>query len=353
MMDMQKYGITLKGIGISVPPTIIRNEEISQLVDTSDEWIVSRTGFKERRVVAGDQLVTDLAAEAAQEALAYAGMFGEEIDMIIMASSTPDYIYPPGCAVVQQAIGAHRAFGFDLSMGCSGLVYSLGVANQFIQNGTVQNVLVVASDVHSRYTDWSDRNTCVLFGDGAGCFIVSRHDVAGETDLLGLDLVLEGSKGHEIRLPTLHENCPLVPPRQKTDPPYVYMNGREVFKFAVGEVPKYIEASLKKAGLTSQDVDHYVLHQANARIMSAMVERMDIPPEKLVVHLDKYSNTSQASIPLAFYEALKHEEIKTGDTVLLCGFGVGLSVATAILKWQAVDHRPQVAQQVETPQPVS
>lgn len=336
---MGKYGVAIKGIGVSLPPNIIRNEDLASLVDTSDEWILSRTGFKERRVVSEDQLLTDLAVESASNALAFAGMSGEEIELIIHASSTPDYIYPAGCGVIQQAIGARHAFGFDIAMGCSGLIYAMGIAIQFIENGTVKSALIVGADTHSRYTDWYDRNTCVLFGDGSGSFVLTRHEVPGETDILAIDMVLEGSKGQDIRLPINRDNCPLVAPRTRMEKSAIYMNGREVFKFAVGEVPKFIEATLQKAQLAPQDVDYYVLHQANARIMTAMVERMNVRPEQMVVHLEKYGNTSAATIPLALHDALLLGEVQPGSTLVLCGFGAGMAVATAVLKWNCVDQR--------------
>jgi 3-oxoacyl-[acyl-carrier-protein] synthase III len=345
---MSKYGVAVRGMGVALPPTVIRNDDLTQLVETSDEWIMSRTGFRERRVVSGDELLTDLGIEACNNALAFAGMSGEDIDMIILASSTPDYIYPAGCGVIQQGIGAKRAFGFDIAMGCSGLIYAMNIAIQFIENGTVKNALVVGSDTHSRYTDWYDRNTCVLFGDGAGAFILSRHEVPGKTDVLAVDLMLDGSKGQEIKLPVNRDNCPLVPPRTQMEKPAIYMNGREVFKFAVGDVPKHIEATLQKAGLKPHDVDYYVLHQANARIMTAMVERMNIRPEQMVIHLEKYGNTSAATIPLALYDALEAGEIKTGSTLCLCGFGAGLAIATTVVRWNCVDHRKSVPQSLNT-----
>ncbi len=340
---MSKYGVAIRGIGVSIPEHIVWNDDLTGLVETSDEWITSRTGFKARRVVSGDQLVTDLAIESAKNALAYAGMQGEDIDLIIVASSTPDYIYPAACGVVQQGIGALKAFGFDMMMGCSGLIYALSTAVQFIENGTAKNALVIGADTHSRYTDWYDRNTCVLFGDGAGAFIISRHEKAGETDVLAVDFMLDGARGQEIKLPVNRDNCPLTTPRQNIEKSAIYMNGREVFKFAVGEVPRLMAETVKKAGLTPQEIDYYVLHQANARIMTAMAERMDIREEQMIVNLEHYGNTSAASIPLALYDALMSGQIKTGNTLVLCGFGAGLAVSTAVMKWNCVDHRTDAA----------
>lgn len=336
---MSQHGVSIRGIGVALPPTVIKNDDLTQLVDTSDEWITSRTGFKERRVVQGDESVTDLAIAAGKDALAFAGLPAEDVDLIIIASSTPDHIYPAACAVVQQGLGAYRAFGFDMAMGCSGLMTALATAVQFIENGTARTALVIGADTHSRYMDWYDRNTCVLFGDGAGAFVLSRSETPGETDVLGLDFMLDGSRGEQIKLPVQRNNCPLVSPRTQAEKSAVSMNGREVFKFAVGEVPRLMEATIAKAGLSPQEIGHYVLHQANERIMTAMVERMQLEPDKMVVSLSQYGNTSAASIPLALNDALKSGTVVPGETLMLCGFGAGLTVTTLVVKWRCVDKR--------------
>lgn len=347
---MNKYGVTVKGIGVSLPPSVVKNDDLTSLVETSDEWITTRTGFKARHVVSGNQLLTDLAVESAQNALAFAGLEGSEIDLIIHASSTPDFIYPAGAGVIQQAIGAQNAFGFDMAMGCSGLIYAMGTAIQFLQNGTAKNALVIGADTHSRYTDWYDRNTCVLFGDGAGCFVLSRTENPVENDILAVDFMLDGSRGEQIKLPINRDNCPLVEPRSFEEKSAIYMNGREVFKFAVADVPKRIERALQQAGLTPQDIDYYVLHQANTRIMSAMSERMNIQEEQMVINVENYGNTSAASIPLALHDSLKEGQIKPGQKLVLCGFGAGLAVATVVLNWTCVDHRKSNA--THTAQPI-
>ncbi len=349
---MSKHGVKMCGIGVALPSHEVRNDDLTALVETSDEWITTRTGFKARRVVAHDELMTDFAIAAAKNALEFAGMKGEDIDLIILASSTPDYIYPAGCGVVQQGIGASRAFGFDVAMGCSGLIYAMGIAIQFLENGTAKNALVIGSDCHSRYTDWYDRNTCVLFGDGAGAYVLRATENPADTDVLAVDFMLDGGRGQEIKLPINRDNCPLAPPRTFQEKSAVYMNGREVFKFAVGDVPKLIEASLEKAGIGTRDVDYYVLHQANARIMSSMSERMDITPEQMIVNLENYGNTSAASIPLAMMDAINDKQIIPGQTLVLCGFGAGLATATVVMKWNAVDHRPASAETATHHEPV-
>ena len=349
----KQYGVTLRGIGTCLPETRIYNDSLTSLVDTSDEWIYSRTGFKARHVVSGDEKMTDLAIGAAKDAMAFAGISGEDVDLIINASSTPDYIYPAGVAVIQQGIGAHRAFGFDMAMGCSGLIFALGTAMQFIENGTAKTALVLGADTHSRYTDWYDRNTCVLFGDGATCLVVTRTESAAETDILAMDFLLDGAKGQEIKLPVNRDNCPLVAPRTFQEKSAIYMNGREVFKFAVGEVPRLIEETVKRAGLTPNEVDYYILHQANARIMTAMAERMNIRPEQMIVSLEHYGNTSAASIGLALKDSVVNGTVQPGMTLVFCGFGAGLAVATTVVKWNCVDQRTLSTHQTDATQSAS
>lgn len=329
-------GVSVAGIGSCVPQTVITNNDLTRLVETSNEWITSRTGIRERRVVTGDEDISDLAIGAAKEALASAGMDGSEIELIIVASSTPDTIYPAASCQVQNAIGATRAAGFDMALACSGFVYGLVVAQQFLRTGMYKTALVIGADIHSRYTDWNDRNTCILFGDGAGAAILKAEP--GADNLLANDLHLDGSKGMELTLFTRAENCPLVEPKTPVNH-YVYMNGREVFKFAVGVVPQSIRTVLEQAGLTMKDIDHVVLHQANIRIMQAMSEKLDIPEEQLIVNLDRFGNTSAASIPIALNEAVLQGKVKPGDMLVLCGFGAGLAWGSTVLRWTAVDQR--------------
>lgn len=331
------YGISLAGIGAHVPARCISNDDIATLVDTSDEWIQSRTGIKTRYVVSGDESVADLAIEAAMQALASAGMEGSEVELIIVASSTPDTIYPAVACQVQTAIGAINAAGFDMALACSGFVYGLIVAQQFLKTGMCKTALVIGADIHSRYTNWHDRNTCILFGDGAGAALLKAEHGAPD-NILASDLHLDGTKGMELTLFTQAENCPLVEPKTPVND-YVYMNGREVFKFAVGVVPKSIQEVLNRAGLKIEEIDHVILHQANIRIMQAMSEKLNIPEERLIVNLDRFGNTSAASIPIALNEAVLQGRVKPGDLMVMCGFGAGLAWATSVMRWTAVDQR--------------
>ena len=332
-----EYGISLAGIGAFVPEHCVSNDDIATLVETSDEWIRSRTGISSRRVVSGDESVADLAIAAAQDALASAGMQGSEIELIIVASSTPDTIYPAVACQVQTEIGAKNAAGFDMALACSGFVYALVIAQQFLKTGMYKTAMIIGADTHSRYTNWHDRNTCILFGDGAGAAIL-KAEPGAEDHILASDLHIDGTKGMELTLFTQAENCPLVAPKTPVNN-FVYMNGREVFKFAVGVVPKSIQEVLDRSGLKIDDVQHVVLHQANIRIMQAMSEKLNIPEERLIVNLQKYGNTSAASIPIALNEAVLAGRVKPGELLVMCGFGAGLAWATTILRWTAVDQR--------------
>lgn len=338
------YGVKMSGIGAYAPESVVTNDDLTQLVETSDEWIRTRTGIEERRVVKGDESIADLAIPAAEEALKSAGMSGEDIDLIIVASSTPDTIYPASACQVQSAIGAKNAAGFDMALACSGFVYGCVIAQQFIRTGMIKNALIIGADIHSRYTNWHDRNTCILFGDAAGAAILSRDE--SKDRFMASDIHLNGDKGMELTLFTPAENCPLVEPRSPVNH-FVYMNGREVFKFAVGVVPKSIQNVLDDSGLEVGDLDKVVLHQANIRIMEAMSEKLNLPPEKMVINLQKYGNTSAASVPLALNEAVLKGEVTPGDKVLMCGFGAGLAWGTTIFEWTCVDQRLSPEKQEE------
>jgi 3-oxoacyl-[acyl-carrier-protein] synthase-3 len=342
-------GVSMIGIGACVPKHVVTNEDLSKIVETSDEWIVSRTGIRERRVVTGNETVADLAIVAAREALASAGIDGIDVDLIIVASSTPDTIYPAVSCQVQQAIGAVNAAGFDMALACTGFTAASIVAYQFLKNGMYKTALVIGADIHSRYTDWEDRNTCILFGDGAGAAIL-QGERGRPDDYLANEMRLDGSKGMELTLYTSAPNCPMVAARDPMST-FVYMNGKEVFKFAVSTVPKSIDRVVSEAGLKIEDIDHLVLHQANIRIMQTMTEKLGIPEEKMVVNLDRYGNTSAASIPIALNEAQLEGRLKPGDLVVLCGFGAGLAWATSVIKWACVDKRVEAGKTAKELEP--
>ncbi len=335
------YGIELAGIGGYVPQATLTNADLEGMVDTNDEWITSRTGIKQRHIVSGDETVGDLAIGAAKDALASAGMNGKDLDLIIVGTSTPDTIYPAVACQVQHAIGATKAAGFDLSLACSGFVYGTVVAQQFLMSGMAKNALVLGADTHSRTVDWKDRNTCVLFGDGAGAAIYTAEKGA-PNNFFANDIHMDGSFGKELTLYTDFDNCPTVESRtlRTKNEQLLYMNGREMFKFATRVVPESINTALGKANMTLDDIDYVVLHQANIRIMESMSERLGIPPEKLITHIAPVGNTSAASIPIAINHAVRTGKIKKGHKLLLCGFGAGAAWGSTIMEWTAVDKRP-------------
>ncbi|AHV97305.1 beta-ketoacyl-ACP synthase III [Paenibacillus sabinae] len=329
MKSLRPVGII--GTGKYVPERILTNSDLEKIVETNDEWIVSRTGIRERHIAAPEQATSDLAYEAALRALASAGMKPEDLDLIIVATITPDTTFPSTACILQDKLGAKGAAAFDLSAACSGFVYSLATAVGFIQNGMYNNALIIGADALSRITDYTDRNTCVLFGDGAGAVIVG--EVPEGRGFQSFDLGAEGAGGPLLKLEGGGSRLPASVETVEGKKHFIYMNGREVFKFAVRVMGTATEKVLNKAGLTKEDIDLFVPHQANIRIIQSAMQRLELPPEKCVINVDKYANTSAASIPLALVEAAEEGRIKEGDTVLLVGFGGGLTWGASILIW--------------------
>ncbi|MRN55214.1 beta-ketoacyl-ACP synthase III [Paenibacillus monticola] len=329
MKQLRPVGII--GTGKYVPEKILTNSDLEKIVDTNDEWIVSRTGIRERHIAAPHEATSDLAYEAALKALASAGMNAEELDLIIIATVTPDSSFPSTACILQDKLGAKNAAAFDLSAACSGFVYSLATAVGFIQNGMYNNALVIGADTLSRITDYTDRNTCVLFGDGAGAVIVG--EVPEGRGFQSFDLGAEGSGGHLLKLEAGGSRLPASEQTVADKKHFIYMNGRDVFKFAVRIMGSATERVLTKAGLVKEDIDLFVPHQANIRIIHSAMQRLDLPPEKCVINVDKYANTSAASIPLALVEAAEEGRMKEGDTVLMVGFGGGLTWGAAVIIW--------------------
>lgn len=329
MQELRAVGIL--GTGKYVPEKILTNSDLEKMVDTNDEWIVSRTGIKERHIAAPDQATSDLAYEAAIKALESAGMTADQLDLIIIATVTPDTFFPSTACILQEKLGAKKAAAFDLSAACSGFVYSLATATNFIKTGMYNNALIIGADCLSRITDYTDRNTCVLFGDGAGAVIIG--EVPEGRGFLSFDLGAEGSGGHLLNLAAGGSRLPSSSQTIEDKQHFIYMNGREVFKFAVRVMGSATEAVLTKAGKTKEDIDLFVPHQANIRIIQSAMNRLDLPPEKCVINVDKYANTSAASIPLALVEAAEQGRMKEGDTVLMVGFGGGLTWGACVLVW--------------------
>lgn len=324
-------GVSLVGSGSARLTVQLNNDDLSQRVDTSDEWIAARTGIRQRHVAAPQDSLASLATEAARNALAMAAVSAEEVDLIVLATSTPDDLFGTACQV-QRTLGATRAVAFDLTAACSGFVFALVTAAQYIRTGVFKNVVVIGADVLSRWTDWDDRTTCVLFGDGAGAVVLR----AAERDrLLGFELCSDGSLNHCLNLAYQPESDVLVGDItvQKGTFAPITMNGREVYKFAVNRVPEVIEKALFRASLTTADIDWLVLHQANQRILDAVADRLNVPAERVVSNMARHGNTSAASIPIALDEAVRAGQIKAEDVIATAGFGAGLTWGSAIVQW--------------------
>ncbi|MEF3352367.1 ketoacyl-ACP synthase III [Paenibacillus sp. GYB006] len=319
------------GTGKYVPERILTNQDMEKMMDTNDEWIVSRTGIRERHIAAPEQATSDLAFEAAKAAAASAGIKHEDIELIIVATVTPDSAFPSTACILQDKLGAKGAAAFDLSAACSGFVYGLATATSLIQTGMYNNALVIGADCLSRITDYTDRNTSVLFGDGAGAVILG--EVPEGRGFKSFDLGAEGAGGSLLNLQAGGSRLPASEETIANKQHYIYMNGREVFKFAVRVMGTATIDVLAKAGLGKEDVDLFIPHQANIRIIQSAMQRLELPEEKVVINVDKYANTSAASIPLALVEAAEEGRMKPGDKVLMVGFGGGLTWGASVLVW--------------------
>ncbi|GJP30065.1 hypothetical protein CLOM_g22283 [Closterium sp. NIES-68] len=327
-------GSRIIGTGSAVPAKVVTNDFLASLMDTSDEWISTRTGIRNRHVLSEDETMTGLATEASRKALEMAGVDAADVDLIIFCTSTPDDIFGGGC-LVQRDLGCKRAVAFDLTAACSGFVLGLVTASRFIQGGGYERVLVVGADGLSRYVDWSDRGTCILFGDGCGAVLVQAA-AEGESDgLLGFDMHSDGYGSRHLHacfsVTPAPEESGSIAGRAVATP--IIMNGKEVYKFAVTTVPQVLQAALQEAELSSDDIDWLLLHQANQRIMDAVATKMHIPYEKVISNVASYGNTSAASIPIALDEAVRSGKVKPGDVVATAGFGAGLTWASAIVRY--------------------
>jgi len=326
-------GVAITGSGSSVPERYLDNDALSRVVDTSDEWIASRTGIRQRRLADAAGSLRAIATQAAQNALDMTSVSASEIDLIVLATSTPDDLFG-SASQIQHDLGATQATAFDLTAACSGFVFGLVTAAQFIQNGVYRRALIIGADVLSRWVDWSDRRTCVLFGDGAGAVVME----ASERDrLLGFELRSDGTLNHCLNLAYRGQDRELVDGvaiAQGTFQP-ITMNGQEVYRFAVKRVPEVIEKALFRAELTVDQIDWLVMHQANQRILDAVADRLGIPGEKVVSNMASYGNTSAASIPLALDEAVRRGDIKPDDIIATAGFGAGLTWGAAVFRWGA------------------
>ena len=328
---MEKKCVGIIGMGSYLPERVFTNKELENVMDTSDEWIVERTGIRERRIAAESEAASDLATNAARKALADAGVSADELDLIIVATITPDMPFPSVACLVQENIKATKAAAFDITAACAGFVYALVMGSQFIETGVYRKVLVIGTEVFSRMLDWTDRNTGMLFGDGAGAAVLG--EVPGGYGILGSDLGADGSGGDFLKLPAGGSRQPTSLETIASRLHFIHMNGSEVFKFAVRIMGETTLKALQKAHMSAKEIDYLVPHQANIRIIQSAAKRLKMPMEKVMVNVDKYGNTSAASIPIAMYEAVKSGNIKHGDIVALAGFGAGLTWASCIIRW--------------------
>ncbi|MFU8771726.1 MAG: beta-ketoacyl-ACP synthase III [Anaerolineales bacterium] len=301
------------------------------MVETSDEWIISRTGIRERRIAAPDETTASLAADAAIKALSVANLRPIDVDLIIVSTSSPEHIFPASACLVQDQIGAIKAGAFDLSAACSGFIFALNMATQAIRSGSIENALIIGAETLSRFVDWKDRNTCILFGDGAGAFVLQADDEPG--GVLSAVMRSDGSGEDLLSLPAGGSRIPTSTESVKNGLHYIHMNGREVFRFATRVMVQATRESLEAAGLELNNIQLLIPHQANQRIIETAARGLDYPLEQVVINLDRYGNTSTASIPIATCEAIEQGRLKPDDNVVFVGFGGGLTWGAAVVKW--------------------
>ncbi|MBC8588254.1 beta-ketoacyl-ACP synthase III [Paratissierella segnis] len=328
---MKSYSVGISGVGSFVPEKVLTNFDLSQIVDTNNEWIVERTGIEERRIAAKDIATSDLATESALNALKDSKTRPEEIDLIIVATATPDHSFPSTACIVQKNIGATKAAAFDMSVGCTGFVYALITGANFIQTGAYEKVLIIGAETLSKIVDWVDRNTCVLFGDGAGSCVLERcEDGYG---ILSYELGSDGNNGDALILPAGGSRMPASIETVTDRLHSIKMDGKEVFKFAVRVMEKASLNVLENVHLKLEDLDFLIPHQANVRIIDAARKKLNIDENKVCINLNKYGNMSSASIPVSLDEVIKKNRIKKGDLIVMVAFGAGLTWGSIAIKW--------------------
>lgn len=332
-MNRSGAGVAIIGCGAAIPETTLTNDQLSQIVETSDEWIRTRTGIQERHLSAPGDCLAELAAKAGQRALEMAQVTPDQVDLIVLATSTPDDLFG-SAAQVQGLLGATRAAAFDLTAACSGFVFGLVTGAQFIRTGAYRNILLIGADVLSRWVDWRDRATCVLFGDGAGAVLLQAS--LTDDDLLGFQLCTDGSLNHQLNLSYYGGGQALVEETFVELGGYktITMNGRDVYRFAVARVPEVLEQVLAASDRAVESLDWLILHQANKRIIDAVAQRLGLPAEKVLSNVAHYGNTSAASIPLVLDEAVRSGRIQPGHAIAMSGFGAGLTWGAALVNWR-------------------
>ncbi len=317
--------------GSYIPEKVLTNHDLERMVETSDEWITERTGIKERRISAPWQATSDLAFEASIRALRKANLSAKDIDLIIVATVSPDMLVPSAACILQMKLGASNAVAFDINGACTGFIYALSVAEKFIKTGASKRALVIGAEVLSRFTDWTDRATCVLLADGAGAVII--EPTKKNEGIQVIDIFSDGTMWDFIHMPAGGSKMPVTEDIIKQRLNFIKMRGNETFKVAVKTLEEIVDATLKKGGITSSELSLLVPHQANIRIIQAMAKRLSLPMEKVMVNIHKYGNTSAASIPIALDEANEQSKLKRGDYVMLAAFGAGLTWGAALIKW--------------------
>ncbi len=323
-------GVKILAIDYEVAKNTITNDDLTKILDTSDEWISTRTGIKERRVISGDETSTTLGVAAALKTLKRADFNPCDIDLIIAAASAPEDVYPSVSCLIQADIKAKNAACFDLKAACSGFLYALETARAFIKSGLYKNVLIVATDATTKFTDWKDRSVCVLFGDGAGAALLTASQE--DDDILGINLLSDGTCGDYITLKTQGVNCPLVEEIKDIHKPFINMKGKDVYKYVMTAVPVKIEELLEETNTKIEDIDYFVPHQSNQRMIDALSQRLNLSDEKVISNIQHYGNMSAASIPVAIREGIDKGEIKLPAKILLSAFGAGMTAANAIIK---------------------
>jgi 3-oxoacyl-[acyl-carrier-protein] synthase-3 len=329
--NFQGRTCSISGVGAYVPAKVLTNADLEKMVETTDEWITTRTGIKERHIAADTEFTSDLGAEAARRAMKMAGITADQIDLIIVATITPDMPFPSTACLVQHKLGATRAAAFDLEAACSGFIYALEIGQQFIMSRTYETVLVIGAEKLSSITDWTDRNTCVLFGDGAGAAILQNRQ--GAHGLLTAVMGADGAKANLLFMPGGGSRCPATVDSLKARQHYLRMEGKETFKNAVQAMQTAAEEALRRCEITISQIKCIIPHQANRRIIDAVGERLGAKPEQLFVNVNKYGNTSAASVGIALDEAVSTGCVQRGDLILLVVFGAGLTWGAAVIEW--------------------
>jgi 3-oxoacyl-[acyl-carrier-protein] synthase-3 len=330
-LNTPRLRAVVTGTGSALPTRVLTNADLEKMVDTSDEWITTRTGIKERRIAAEGEYLSQYATEAGRRALEMAGVPAAELDLILCATVTPDRLIPSTACTIQQNLGARKAAAFDLAAGCSGYIYALAVADRFLASGTYRHALVIGGELLSKYVDWQDRTTCIIFADGAGATVLSAQE--GVRGVLATSLRSDGSMADFIYIPA---GGTILPTSEKTVAErlhFIRMKGNETFKIAVRSIEEVSREVITAAGLSASDIDHYIPHQANRRIIEAVGTRLGLRPDQVYLNIDRVGNTSSASIPIALDEVVRAGKVDPGDILLFAAFGAGLTWGAALLRW--------------------